>query len=109
MTPASSACCARKALTWWRTWTLGVEVSSLALQLAMARAGVGIAVVSALGASHRDAADLRFSPLRPAVQREVFVMQQRDRALSVPARGLMEAVLEGTKGARVHRLVRLGG
>eukprot|EP01030_Chromulinospumella_sphaerica_P001554 gene1554-1525_t len=85
----------------------GVEVSSLALQLAMARAGVGIAVMSALGASHRDAADLRFSPLRPAVQREVFVMQQRDRALSVPARALMEAVIEGARGAQLHRLVKL--
>lgn len=85
-----------------------MEVSSLALQLAMARAGVGIAVVSALGASHRDAADLRFSPLRPTVQREVFVMQQRDRALSVPARALMEAVVAGARGARVHRLVKFG-
>ena len=86
----------------------GVEVTSLALQLAMARAGVGIAVVSALGASHRDAADLRFSPLRPAVQREVFVLQQRDRALSVSARGLIEAVVAGATGARVHRLVKFG-
>ncbi|KQW24315.1 MULTISPECIES: LysR family transcriptional regulator [unclassified Acidovorax] len=85
----------------------GVEVSSLALQLAMARAGVGIAVMSALGASHRDAADLRFSPLRPTVQREVFVMQQRDRALSVPARALIEAVVAGAKGAQLHRLVKL--
>lgn len=61
----------------------------------MARTGVGIAVVSTLGASHRDAADLRLLPPRPTVQREVFVIRQRDRAPSErePARALMDALV----------------
>lgn len=37
----------------------------------MARIGVGIAVVSVQGASHRDATDLRFVPPCPTVQRDV--------------------------------------
>jgi len=40
-------------------------------RLAMARIGVGIAVVSVPGASHRDATDLRFVPPCPTVQRDV--------------------------------------
>lgn len=84
----------------------GIEVSSLALQLAMARAGAGIAVMSALGASHREAADLRFALLRPAVQREVFMMQRRDRAASPSARALMDAIAQGLVSATLHPSVR---
>jgi LysR family carnitine catabolism transcriptional activator len=40
----------------------GVEVSSLAIQLALARAGVGVAVLSALGASHPEAQSMQFLP-----------------------------------------------
>lgn len=55
----------------------GTEVSSLALQLALAQAGQGVAVVSALGASHPGAQGLVFTPLLPAVQRTVYLMLNR--------------------------------
>lgn len=71
----------------------GVEVSSLSIQLAMAQAGVGVAVLSALGASHPQARGMRFVPLRPAVRREVFLQQRRDRPLSATARVLRDALL----------------
>ncbi len=80
----------------------GIEVSSLALQLALARAGAGVAVVSALGASHRDARGLKFVALRPAVQREVFLMIRRDRALSPPALALFDALVSGTRLVKLH-------
>ena len=59
---------------WRKKMERGTEVSSLAIQLAMAHAGAGLAVMSALGASHPQAKGLRFVPLRPRLQREVFLM-----------------------------------
>lgn len=72
----------------------GVEVSNLALQLSMAQAGVGVAVLSALGASHPQASGLTFVPLRPRVAREVFLMHRRDQPPSPAARALAQALRE---------------
>jgi LysR family carnitine catabolism transcriptional activator len=85
----------------------GVEVSSLALQLALAQAGVGVAVVSALGASHPQASGLQFVPLKPAMQREVFMMQRRDRELNPSARAFANAVRAGLMQALLHGSVQL--
>ena len=87
----------------------GVEVSSLALQLSMARAGVGVAVMSALGASNREAADMRFSLLKPTVEREVFVMRRRDRLLPSAARALKDAILQGLPHVPLHPSIRRAG
>jgi LysR family transcriptional regulator, carnitine catabolism transcriptional activator len=87
----------------------GTEVSSLALQLSFAQAGVGVAVVSALGASHPAAAGLRFVPLKPAVKRTVFLMRRRDRALAPPAAALVDAMRTALDGAALHRAVRRVG
>ncbi|WP_395703395.1 LysR family transcriptional regulator [Aquabacterium sp.] len=84
----------------------GTEVSSLALQLAFAQAGAGVAVVSALGASHPAAAGLRFVPLQPPVERTVFLMRRRDRVLAPPALALIEALRAALEGATLHRAVR---
>ena len=85
----------------------GVEVSSLALQLALAQAGVGVAVMSALGASHPQASGLQFVPLKPAMAREVFMMQRRDRELNPSARAFANAVRTGLAKATLHGSVRL--
>lgn len=85
----------------------GVEVSSLALQLALAQAGVGVAVMSALGASHPQASGLQFVPLKPAMQREVFMMQRRDRELNPSARAFANAVRAGLMQAVLHGSVQL--
>jgi LysR family transcriptional regulator, carnitine catabolism transcriptional activator len=92
----------------------GVEVSSLALQLSLARAGVGVAVVSALGASHSLAQGLCFEPLQPAIDREIFLMTQRTRILSISAKALMTTIRESLKPGHdaaqgLHALVRLDG
>lgn len=84
----------------------GTEVSSLALQLALARAGVGVAVVSALGASHVDASVLQFVALEPAIEREVFMMTRSDRELNPSARALAAAIGRGLETARLHPAVR---
>ncbi len=84
----------------------GVEVSSLALQLALAQAGVGVAVVSALGASHPQASGLQFLPLKPGLEREVFLMQRRDRELNPSARAFAHALLTGLALAKLHPGVR---
>jgi LysR family carnitine catabolism transcriptional activator len=80
----------------------GTEVSSLALQLALAQAGVGVAVVSALGASHPQASGLRFVPIQPAVNRDVFVFWRRDRALSASAQALVSVIRMGVANAKLH-------
>ncbi|MBC7609683.1 MAG: LysR family transcriptional regulator [Polaromonas sp.] len=85
----------------------GTEVSSLTLQLALARAGVGVAVVSALGASHADATGMQFVVLEPTVEREVFIMTRRDRELSPSARALAAAIDTGLAQAVLHPAVRL--
>ena len=85
----------------------GIEVSSLALQLALAQAAVGVAVVSALGASHHAAQGLQFVPLEPEIKREVFLMTRGDRALNPSARALEAAITAGLAHAALHPCVRL--
>lgn len=63
----------------------GIELSSLTLQIALASAGVGVAVVSALGASHPAAAGLQFTLIKPLVHRQIYLVQQRLVALSPAA------------------------
>ena len=84
----------------------GIEVSSLALQLALAQAGVGVAVVSALGASHPQASGLKFLPLKPTMKREVFMMQRRDRELNPSARSFAKALQDGLAHATLHSSVK---
>lgn len=74
------------------TFESGHEVSSLALQLAIVRAGAGVAVVSALGASHPLAQGMRFQPIRPRVEREIFLMRRRDHAESPSVRAVASVV-----------------
>jgi LysR family carnitine catabolism transcriptional activator len=87
----------------------GLEVTSLALQLALAQAGVGVAVMSALGASHPQARGLRFVPLKPMMEREVFLMQRRDRALNPSAKAFANALQAGLAQATVHPSIKLAG
>lgn len=85
----------------------GVEVSSLAIQLALADAGVGVAVLSALGASHPLARGMRFVPLQPQVERELFVMRRRDRPQSLAARAFEDAVVRHLPQAALRPEVTL--
>jgi LysR family transcriptional regulator, carnitine catabolism transcriptional activator len=85
----------------------GVQVSSLALQLALAQAGVGVAVVSALGASHPQASGLKFVPLAPRMAREVFLLQRRDRILSPSARAFADAIRSGLAPTMLHSSIEM--
>lgn len=84
----------------------GTEVSSLSLQLALVRAGVGVALLSALAASHPEAHDLRFVPITPRLQRQVVLMQRRDRPLRPAAQALADMLDEVLPGLPLHPLVR---
>jgi LysR family carnitine catabolism transcriptional activator len=80
----------------------GVEVSSLAAQLALASAGVGVAVVSALGASVEAARALTFVPLAPAISREVFLFHRHDRPLRPAAQALAASIDEALPRIALH-------
>lgn len=85
----------------------GVEVSSLSIQLALASAGVGVAVLSALGASHPQAQAMQFVPLQPLVQRELFLMRRRDRPFNQALRALEDMVWQALASAPLHPAVRV--
>ncbi len=91
-------------VSWMRD---GVEVSTLALQLAMASGGVGVAVMSGLGASHPQAMDMQFSPLDPVICREVFIMHRRDFRLSQAALALIHAIKRDVATERLHPSIQL--
>lgn len=84
----------------------GIEVSHLALQVSLAQAGLGVAVVSALGASCPMAQGLHFAPLNPAVEREVFLMQRKDQPPSPAARALIRAIQTALPTVALHPSVR---
>jgi LysR family transcriptional regulator, carnitine catabolism transcriptional activator len=84
----------------------GVEVSSLSLKLALAQAGVGVAVLSALGASHSQARHLQFVPLKPAMEREVFIIQRLDRELNPSAKAFANAIHAGLADTQLHPTIR---
>jgi LysR family transcriptional regulator, carnitine catabolism transcriptional activator len=87
----------------------GHEVSNLTLQTSLAAQGLGVAVVSALGASHPSAHGLRFVPLRPRTERELFAMVLRDRPSPRAAGQLVAAVQDvlAQRAVALHRLVRV--
>lgn len=85
----------------------GIEVSSLATQLALAAAGAGVAVLSALGASTEAARGLTFVPLVPAVKREVFLFNRADRPLRPAARALVDAIVAALPRTAFHPRVHV--
>lgn len=72
----------------------GIDVTSLTMQLALVQAGMGVAVLSALAASHPQAVDLGFTLLEPAIERPVFLMQRTDRPASPAVAALAKVFLE---------------
>jgi LysR family carnitine catabolism transcriptional activator len=95
---------------WAQTMEGGIETSSLALQLALVQAGLGVSVISALGASHPQAAGLGFAPFSPAIERHVQLMWRRDRPLRPAARALAQALQEALEQPlKLHRRVRVAG
>ncbi len=68
----------------------GIDVTSLTMQLALVQAGMGVAVLSALAASHPQAVDLGFTLLAPPIERPVFLMQRTDRPTSPAAAALAQ-------------------
>lgn len=87
----------------------GTEVSSLAMQLALAQAGVGVAVVSALGASHAGAKGLAFVPLRPTVERSVYLMQNRSSAPDAATQAVVAAIHNALEQVTLHPRVKRAG
>lgn len=92
---------------WAQTMEGGLQTSSLALQLALVQAGLGVSVISALGASHPQAAGLGFAPFTPAIERHVQLMWRRDRPPRPAARALAQAVQDAlAQPLGLHRRVR---
>ena len=71
----------------------GIDVTSLTMQLALVQAGLGVAVLSALAASHPQAAGLEFMPLEPVIERPVFLLQRNDRPAMPAIDALVQMIL----------------
>jgi LysR family carnitine catabolism transcriptional activator len=84
----------------------GVEVSSLAIQLALVSQGLGASIVSSLGASHPMASGLLFVPLRPLLLRHVQLLQRKDSPLRPAAAVLADTLQQAALMAPLHALVR---
>ncbi len=79
---------------WAAAMEHSVEVSSLSLQLSLVQAGIGVAVLSALGASHPQASGLQFVPFGPRSWRQLFLLHRRDRPLRPAAQAFADSIQE---------------
>ena len=71
-----------------------LELDQLSSVAGMVRAGLGLSVVPTLTLFHFDSPELATKPLdAPGLQRQIFVVQRRDRPLSTAARALYEEVV----------------
>jgi LysR family carnitine catabolism transcriptional activator len=84
----------------------GIDVTSLTMQLALVQAGLGVAVLSALAASHPQAAGLGFMPLVPGIERPVFLMQRSDRPSMPAIDALAQMILNDLKLENLRQEVR---
>ena len=84
----------------------GIDVTSLTMQLALVQAGMGVAVLSALAASHPQAAGLEFMPLVPAIERPLFLIQRNDRPASPAIDALIKMILNDLKLENLRPEVR---
>ncbi len=77
-----------------------LEVDQLATVAGMVRAGVGISIVPALTLYQFRSADLVTRPVRwPGLQRSIYLVQRRDRALSFAASAFYDWVMARRPGA----------
>lgn len=74
----------------------GIDVTSMNMQLALVQAGIGVAVLSALAASHPQAVNLGFTQLEPLIERPVFLMQRADRQDSPALAALAQVAMSTT-------------
>jgi LysR family transcriptional regulator, carnitine catabolism transcriptional activator len=84
----------------------GVEASSLAIQLALVAQGLGVSIVSALGASHPMARGLLFVPLRPVLLRHMQLLHRKDRSQRPATAALAVAIQQAVMTAPLHAQVR---
>ncbi len=85
----------------------GIDITSLTMQLALVQAGMGVAVLSALAASHPQALGLGFTLLEPAIERPVFLMQRTDRPASPAVAALAQMIVSDLKLENLRQEVRL--
>ena len=71
-----------------------MELEQLSTVAGMVRAGLGLSVVPTLTLFHFDSPELATRPLdAPELHREIFIVQRRDRSLSIAAQALYEEVV----------------
>jgi LysR family carnitine catabolism transcriptional activator len=82
------------------------SVTSLTMQLALVQAGLGVAVLSALAASHPQATVLNFMPLTPIVERPVFLIQRDDRPPLPAINTLAQMIISDLKLENLRNEIR---
>lgn len=84
----------------------GIDVTSLTMQLALVQAGMGVAVLSALAASHPQATGLGFMPLEPTIVRPVFLIQRMDRPSTPAIAALAQTIKSNLRSVHLRAEVR---
>ena len=69
-----------------------INVTSLTMQLSLVQAGMGVAIMSALAASHPQVSNLGFMPLEPEIIRPIFLLR-RSNSMPNPAADALAAVI----------------
>jgi DNA-binding transcriptional LysR family regulator len=84
-----------------------MELDQLSSVAGMVRAGLGLTVVPTLTLFHFDSPELATKPLdAPELHRQIFIVQRRDRSLSMAAQALHEEVLASRPALDTRRATR---
>lgn len=85
-----------------------IEASQLTMMLDLVHAGMGVAVVSALGASHPRAKGLRFMRVKGLdIKRRMHFVRRIDRPMSIFASNFLKTCLDALLAASLHPDVKI--
>jgi DNA-binding transcriptional LysR family regulator len=83
-----------------------IVVSSTAMQFSLVRAGLGVAVLSALDTLNPGSSGLRFSAIEPVLYHETHFVFRREEALSESSQSLIKMIIDLLPYLRLHPSIK---
>jgi LysR family carnitine catabolism transcriptional activator len=84
-----------------------INVTSLTMQLALVEAGMGVAIMSALAASHPQVRNLGFMPLEPEILRPIFLLRRSNSMPNPAAEALATVITQHLSVQNLRHEIRL--